>query len=129
MQIARELRRTLPILGEHGRDCAEGTLLVQEQHEKLIADELLELGQREPVATLVAEASKQCKPPLVNITFGQPEIEKGTDSGLAWATLADTCLELCDLTSNSGHVLCVDAGMPPRARIVGLKSDHGLQYR
>src|SRR5438552_11144742 len=46
-QLERELRSEISILSKHGRYCLNSPSLIERQHQKLIAQQLLEARQRE----------------------------------------------------------------------------------
>src|SRR5262245_60077467 len=119
----------LPVARQHRGDRLNREIFVEQEHEELVANQLLEGHQREPAAVLVANAAKQGEPSLVGGAVGHPNIEESANCRLSRTSFIDARPEICDAARNGSDMRGVGARSTPRARVAGLEPDQGLQKR
>ena len=106
------------IFRQHGRDRLHSAMLVDVQHEELLAHNPLELGQRHAASGVLTHAPQEVKTTLVYRAVWPADIKKRTDGRLAGTTLGYVSLQLLDTLGDEcgvRRVLCqTTAGAPIR---------------
>src|SRR5215471_4534843 len=99
-QIAAQSRCELGFPIEHRRNCVDRPALVQQQHEELIADQLLEVGQRHALACLLTHAAQEIEAALIGDALGAANVKQRSYHGLARAAPGHAFPELAYASSN-----------------------------
>ena len=95
---------------EHGRDRLDGTALIEQQGEELIAHHRLEGREREAGPGFFAHPFKQAEAAFVGDTLRHADIEECADGRFARTSLRDVLRQLIDPLGDEGAVDRVTPG-------------------
>jgi hypothetical protein len=112
-QVAAQSRREFRFPIEHGRNCVDRPAFVQEQQEKLLADHLLEVGQRHALACLFPHSAQEIEAALVSDTLRPANVKQRSYHGLARTAPGNAFLELAYASGNPSQAHGVFAGFAP----------------
>src|SRR5262249_52530393 len=112
-QVAAQSRSELRFPIEHGRNCVDRPALVQQQQEELIADPLLEVGQRHAFACLIPHSAQEIEAALVSDALRPANVKQRSYHGLTRAALGHPFSELAYASGNPSQTHGVFAGFAP----------------
>src|SRR5215831_898663 len=87
LEVQDQPRRKLGIAAQHGRDRLNGSPLVQQEDQELLAHQLFEARDRQTLPRLVTQAPQTIEATLVDDTLVHPNIEQCAYDGFVWAVV------------------------------------------
>src|SRR6476661_3778695 len=115
-KLGRPTRGKIGFFRQHGWDCSDSAALVEQQTEELVADHLLEFGQRQACSGLFPYVLQELKAALIGYAIRHADIEERPYGGLARSTLANAPGQLFGAVGYEGAINAVNTRMPSGAR-------------
>ena len=113
---------------QHFRDGGQRAVAVEQQGEELLAQDLLELNQRQ-AAVLGTNQAKFVECTLIHPRPGRADINQAADCRFASATLGDPGFELGDALLDKFDSFRFQTGARARILVLAPQSDQRLQQR
>ena len=120
----------LPVGRQQIRNGGERCLLIDEEHEELLAHECLELGQRQsrPVIVQGAQAANGRQPTFIHTAARRADIQQAADHALAQTTCRNTRLQFSDPRPQQFTMQRRLSRLPRGTRVGGVDADSSLQH-